>query len=51
MGGASNTAANPTALWPYALYTPAGELIIASNGKAFRTSALAAAEVLKRTGQ
>jgi len=42
---------HPTALWPYALYTPAGQLITAANGRAFRTSALAAAEVLQRTSR
>lgn len=39
---------HPTALWPYALYAPDGEMILAPNGRAFRTVVLAAAEVTAR---
>jgi hypothetical protein len=35
---------HPTANYPYALYNPAGELLLAPNGKAWRTLAAAAAE-------
>jgi hypothetical protein len=39
---------HPTALWPYALYGPDDQIILAENGRAFRTSALAALEVDRR---
>ena len=34
---------HPTALWPYALFNPAGEMILAVNGRAHQTVAAAKA--------
>jgi hypothetical protein len=36
---------HPTANWPWALYSPKGELLVGRNGMAFRLLADAAAEV------
>jgi hypothetical protein len=36
---------HPTALWPYALYGPGGELIVAPNGMAWQKSIIAAIAV------
>jgi hypothetical protein len=41
---------HPTALWPYALYSPDGRLVLAPNGRAWRTLGLAAGEVARRLG-
>lgn len=38
---------HPTALWPYALYGPDGFMVLAPNGRAWRTLVDAAAYVLK----
>lgn len=40
---------HPTALWPYALYGPDNRMILAPNGRAWRTLADAGAEVARLT--
>jgi len=39
---------HPTALWPYAMYGPDDKMILAPNGRAWRTLAIAAGEVTRR---
>lgn len=39
---------HPTALWPYLVYSPAGERVLAPNGRAWRSLELAAAEAMRR---
>lgn len=39
---------HPTALWPYALYGPDGQMILAPNGRAWQKSIYAALEVDRR---
>jgi len=39
---------HPTALWPYALYAPDGEMVLAPNGRAFQKLIYAAIEVERR---
>jgi hypothetical protein len=39
---------HPTALWPYALYGPDGQMILAPNGRAWRKVVYAALEVERR---
>ena len=41
---------HPTALWPYLLEGPAGEVILAPNGRAWQNLQAAGAEVLRRVG-
>ncbi len=41
---------HPTALWPWALYGPDGYMVLAPNGRAWRTLADVAAYVARQVG-